>query len=137
MRLLMSVASAMLLAVATNGCSDSIGPESIVGWWGLNGSLPGNSQDMFLALDGSTVSGTGIWCGEALGCGSTSVTGTASGNRIHLVTTFSNGRVQTFDGTLVSLNSLVGGATENPTPSTALLYSASFRRLTEDPPRTQ
>jgi hypothetical protein len=137
MRLLMSVTSVFMLAVGAMGCSDSIGPESIVGLWAEDSSPAGNSLDMSLALNGSTISGQGSWCGEALGCGLTTVTGTASGNRIHLVTTFDSGSSQTFDGTLTSSNSLAGSVVGgSPDGQIQLPHGQSFHRA-GDPPRTQ
>jgi hypothetical protein len=136
MRLLMSIASMLLVGVVANGCSDSVGPESIVGLWDMTGNLPGSSRDMVLALNGSTVSGQGSWCGEALGCGTTTVTGTATGDKIHLVTTFDDGRVDKFDGRLTSTNSLVGRALSTAPPE-VLSSPQSFRRLTQDPIRAE
>jgi hypothetical protein len=136
MRLLMSIASMLLVGVVANGCSDSVGPESIVGLWDMTGNLPGSSRDMVLALNGSTVSGQGSWCGEALGCGTTTVTGTATGDKIHLVTTFDDGRVEKFDGRLTSTNSLVGRALSTAPPE-VLSSPQSFRRLTQDPIRAE
>jgi hypothetical protein len=136
MRLLMSIVSMLLVGVVANGCSDSVGPESIVGLWDMTGNLPGSSRDMVLALNGSTVSGQGSWCGEALGCGTTTVTGTATGDKIHLVTTFDDGRVDKFDGRLTSTNSLVGRALSTAPPE-VLSSPQSFRRLTQDPIRAE
>jgi hypothetical protein len=133
----MSVTSVFLLAVAANGCSDSVGPESIVGLWAEdNTSIPGNSQQMLLALNGSAVLGDGSWCGEALRCGLTTVTGTATSAGIHLVTTFDNGNIQVFDGTLKSSNSLAGFETETPRGGTPFSGAQSFHRVSGDPPRT-
>lgn len=137
MHLLMSVTSVFLLVVAANGCSDSIGPESIVGLWEMDSSPAGNSLEMLLALNGSTVSGQGSWCGEALGCGSTSTTGTAMGNRFHLVTTEDNGVIQTFDGSLTSSSSLAGSVIESSGGQIQLPHAQSFHRVANDPPRTQ
>lgn len=138
MRLLMSIASALLVGIVANGCSDSISPGSIVGNWVEDGSPPGNFLGITLALNASAISGTGSWCGEALGCGLTTVTGTATGNRFHLVTTFDSGRVETFDGTLVSSNSLVGIETETPLGSQTQVSAAqSFSRFIGDLPATQ
>jgi len=138
MRLLMSVTSVFVLAVAANGCSDSIAPESIVGLWEMDNSPAGNSLEILLALDGSTVSGRGTWCGEALRCGSTSTTGTAMGNRFHLVTTEDNGVTQTFDGSLTSSNSLSGSVRESSTGGEIQLpHPQSFHRVAGDPPTTQ
>jgi hypothetical protein len=134
MRLLMSVTSVLCLAVAVNGCSDSISPESIVGIWVEDGSPPGNSLEIMLALNASAISGTGSWCGEALGCGVTTVTGTATGNRFHLVTTFDSGRIETFDGSLVSSSSLAGTETETLSDGTHVSGHQSFTRVIRDPP---
>jgi hypothetical protein len=134
----MSVTSALVLAVAANGCSDSIGPESIVGLWEMDNSPAGNSLQISLVLNGSAVSGQGSWCGEALGCGSTSTTGTAMGNRFHLVTTEDNGVTETFDGSLTSTNSLAGSVRESSSGGEIQLpHPQSFHRLTGDPPTTQ
>jgi hypothetical protein len=137
MRLLMSMTSALLLAVAANGCSDSIGPKLIVGLWEEDNTLPGNSLAMTLALNGSAVSGQGTWCGEALACGLTTTTGTATGDQIHLVTTFDNGRVETFDGNLTSSSSLAGSVRETSSQQIELPHAQSFHRLIGDSPRTQ
>ena len=137
MRLAMSMLSAFLVAVVANGCSDSIGPGSIVGLWVEDSSPEGNSLDMSLALNGSAISGQGSWCGEALGCGLTTAAGTATGNRIHLVTTFDSGEIQTFDGTLTSQNSLAGSVVGgSPGGQIQLPHAQSFHRG-GDPPRTQ
>lgn len=137
MRLLMSVTSALVLAVVANGCSDSISPQSIVGMWEMDKSPAGNSLQISLTLNGSAVSGQGSWCGEALGCGSTTTTGTATGDKIHLVTTFDNGRIESFDGTLTSTNSLSGSVRDISDPQIELPHAQSFHRLAGDPPRTQ
>jgi len=136
MRLLMSVTSVFMLALVANGCSDSIGQESIVGLWNEDSSPAGNSLSMALALNGSTVSGQGSWCGEALGCGQTTVSGTAIGDKIHLVTTFDNGRIESFDGTLTSTNSMSGSVRDIADPQIELPHAQSFHRG-GDPPRTQ
>ena len=137
MRLLMSVTSALVLAVVANGCSDFISPQSIVGMWEMDKSPAGNSLQISLTLNGSAVSGQGSWCGEALGCGSTTTTGTATGDKIHLVTTFDNGRIESFDGTLTSTNSLSGSVRDISDPQIELPHAQSFHRLAGDPPRTQ
>jgi hypothetical protein len=133
MRQWMSVASVFMLAVAANGCSDSIGPQSIVGLWVEDNSPAGNSLDMVLTLKGSAISGQGSWCGEALGCGLTTVTGTATGNKIHLVTTFDSGVVETFDGAFTSTNAIAGSKTETPPGEAPFSGPDSFHRG-GDPP---
>jgi len=129
MRLLMSVVSGLVLALAVNACSDSISPQSIVGLWAEDNSPAGNSLEITLALNASVISGQGAWCGEALGCGLTSTTGTATGDKIHLVTTFDNGRIETFDGTLKSTNTLAGSARDISGPQIELPHAESFHRL--------
>ena len=136
MRILMSV-TLVLLAVAASGCSDPVSPQLIVGLWEQDGSPAGNSLQIQLALNGSAISGQGSWCGEALACGSTSTTGVVTGNKIHLITTFDDGRVEVFDGTLTSSNSLVGSMRTTSSIQIELPHAQSFHRLIGDPPRTQ
>ena len=89
-----------------------------------------------MIVNGSDISGFGSWRGEALGCGITTETGTVSGNGIHIVTTFDNGRVETFDGGLLSANSLVGTETEALVDGqTQISAPQSFTRVIRDPPR--
>jgi hypothetical protein len=135
MRQVMSVMSALLFAAAASGCSDSIGPTAIAGTW-RHFAVAGSSLQMTLSLNGSTVSGPGTWCGEALGCGTTSVTGTATGNQVHLVTTFDNGEIETFDGSFKSSNSLEGSAIDiSPGGQTQLPFAQTYQRITVlDPP---
>jgi hypothetical protein len=138
MRLVVSVMSALLLGVAANGCSDPTSPQLIAGLWEEDGSPAGNSLQIQLTLNGSAISGEGSWCGEALACGSTSTTGEVTGDKIHLVTTFDDGRVETFDGNLTSSNSLAGsGRDTTPGGMIELPHAQSFHRLIADPPRTQ
>jgi hypothetical protein len=129
MRLLMSV---LVLAVTASGCSGSVDPQLLDGVWSQDFVVAGSGQDMTLSLSGSNVSGTGSWCGEAIGCATTTVAGTISMNKVHLVTTFSNGRVQTFDGHLVSANSLTGSTVENSAAGMQLPYAQSFHRAAND-----
>ena len=137
MRILMSV-TLVLLAVAASGCSDPVSPQLIVGLWEQDGSPAGNSLQIQLALNGSAISGQGSWCGEALACGSTSTTGLVEGNKIHLITSFDNGRTEIFDGTLTSSNSLAGSVRgTSPGAPIQLPHAQVFYRLITDPPRTQ
>jgi hypothetical protein len=119
----------LVLAVVANGCSNSVDPQSIEGTWAEDFTVPGSGQDMTLSLSSSNVSGSGHWCGEAIGCATTTVAGTINDNRVHLVTTFSNGRVQTFDGHLASTNSLTGTAIEAvPGEPPQMPHAQGFRR---------
>jgi hypothetical protein len=138
MRLLMSVTSVLLLGLAANGCSDSSGPQStetqwVVGVWSAFTSPPDKFLGMTLALHGATVTGPGDWC-ENLVCGKTSVTGTITGNTVHMVITFDTGRIETFDGTLESANTIVGSETEiSPGGQTQLPVAQTFQRIMVDP----
>jgi hypothetical protein len=87
---------------------------------------------MVLTRSGSTVSGTGSWCVEALGCGTTTVTGTVSGNKVHLVTTFDTGMIETFDGAFTSVNSLEGSAIDHtPGGPPQLPFALSYHRISD------
>lgn len=137
MRLLVSVTALLLLGVGANGCSDPISPQSIVGTWEEDSSPAGNSLVIVLGLNGSAISGQGSWCGEALGCGLTNTTGAVTGNKIHLVTAFDNGRIETFDGTLTSSSSLAGSARDTSSPQIELPHAQYFHRLIGDQPGAQ
>jgi hypothetical protein len=85
---------------------------------------------MVLTRSGSTVSGPGNWCGEALGCGTTTVTGTVFENRVHLVTTFDTGQIETFDGAFRTINSLEGSAIDHtPGGPPQLPHAMSYHRI--------
>jgi hypothetical protein len=131
MRKTMSVLSALVVIAAVSGCSNSTAPIGISGTW-LNVRAPGNSLQMTLTLNGSALSGPGTWCGEALGCGKTTVAGTMTGGQVHLVTTFDTGRIQTFDGTLTSSSSLDGQASDAfPDGQTLGPFDQSFHRFSD------
>ena len=111
-----SVLSVLLLAVALSGCADTIFPrDSIAGVWNRDFSVPGNFEQMALSIDGSVVSGTGGYCGEAGPCGSLGIVGTISGNQVQLDITLTQtmptvGQPVTthFDGRLLSEIELAG-----------------------------
>lgn len=132
MRLAMSAMSVLLLGTAV-GCSDSLGPVSIDGLW-VHTTVPGTSVNMILTRSGSSVSGTGTWFGEALGSGTTSVTGMVIGNRVQLVTTFDTGQVETFDGGFTSVNSLDGSAVDSiPGQPPQLPFALTYHRISDPP----
>lgn len=130
MRLAMSV---LFIGLAAVGCSDSFGPGTIDGQW-LHTTVPGSSLSMILTRSGSSVSGTGNWFGEALGSGTTTVTGTVAGNKVHLVTTFNTGMVETFDGRFTTINSLDGSAIDHtPGGPPQLPFALSYHRVSDPP----
>lgn len=123
--------SVLFLALVTVGCSDSLGPGTIDGMW-LHVTVPGSSLNMILTRTGSSVSGTGTWFGEALGSGTTSVTGTVTGNKVHLVTTFDIGMIETFDGAFKSVNTLEGSAIDHtPGGPPQLPFALSYNRISD------
>ena len=110
-----SVKSVLLLALVVGGCSDTIGPGSIVGKWDQAFSIPGSFLEMDLTLTGSMISGGGNWCGEAGPCGIAIVTGTVDGDAVQLDLTYTPQlptpgpmSTQHFAGRLTSPNSLQG-----------------------------
>ena len=98
------------VSVLVSGCSSSTAPAPIDGRWAEVFKAGGFSTVMTLRSSGSTVSGSGYWCGELIPCGTLNVTGTTSGAVVHLELTFSNGSAQTFDGRLVDDVTLLGQA---------------------------
>jgi hypothetical protein len=110
-----SVKSVLLLALFAIGCSDTVGPRNIVGKWDQDFSFPGSFLEMDLTLNGSMISGSGNWCGEAGPCGILTVSGTVNGDAVQLDLTYTPQlpmpgpmSTQHFDGRLTSPNSLRG-----------------------------
>jgi hypothetical protein len=115
-----SVKLVWLLAVVAIGCSSSeaLGPGSINGRWAEDFSIPGSSMGMNLMVNGSMISGSGEWCGEAGPCGAVGVVGTINGTAVQLDLSFTQtipqpgpARIQHFDGRLTSRNALRGSIT--------------------------
>ena len=110
-----SVKSVLLLALVVGGCSDTVGPGSIVGKWDQDFSVPGSFLEMDLTLTGSAIAGAGNWCGEAGPCGIVAVAGTVNGDAVQLDLTFTPQlpipgpmSTQHFDGRLTPRSSLQG-----------------------------
>jgi hypothetical protein len=111
----------LLLALFAIGCSGAepfVGPASIDGKWGDGVSVPGNFFEMDLIAAGSSVSGSGNYCGEAGPCGTLSVAGTIGGIAVHLDLTFTeqlpragHTMIEHFDGQFISANELQGSIT--------------------------
>lgn len=126
MRLAMS---ALLFGTAVSACSSTVDPATLAGKWSEVEQLPGNSLDMTLATSGSNVSGSGNWCGEALRCGTVTVSGTLNGDAIHLDIVFDSGVIDHFDGRISLLRALDGSVREEvPGQQPQPPHAVSFRR---------
>ena len=80
----MRSALSTLLLVAAMGCSNTLAPSSIDGRWATPFTVPGSSFEMDLVANGSVISGTGAWSGEACCSGTVAVTGTIENATVHL-----------------------------------------------------
>jgi hypothetical protein len=100
--------ASMLLLVAMGGCTSLTEPGLIAGSWSEDFTVAGSGLDMLLSVNGSIISGTGHWSGEALGSGTTVVAGTLSSGVVTLVTTYDNGTIENFSGALHSSDALSG-----------------------------
>ena len=127
MRLVMSV---LFLGAVLIGCSGSTGlTPTVVGKWSEVEHIPGNSVEITLTTSGSNVSGSGTWCGEAMGCGPLTVSGAVNGGAIHLDIAYSNGLIEHFDGRISLSSTLDGSATgEFPGQPPQLPHAVTFRR---------
>lgn len=126
MRLVMS---ALLVGAAVAACSSTLDPAVLAGTWSRMEPIPENSSAMTLTTSGSSISGSGTWCGEALGCGALTVTGKAIGGTILLDIVYSNGRIEHFDGRIRGLTTLEGSVQgEFPGQPPQLPYAATFHR---------
>ena len=123
------VVSVLLLGVAVGACSSTLDPATLAGSWSKLELIPGNSVNMTLATSGMNISGSGNWCGEALGCGTLTVSGKAIGNAIHLDIVYNNGLIEHFDGQINPFSILDGSArSEFPGQPPRLPYAVTFRR---------
>jgi hypothetical protein len=138
MRFVMSMA---LLCVALAGCGSDTAPtaKSIDGPWSQDFSTSGSFLTMHLTSAGTSVSGTGNFCGEAGPCGTLSVVGTVNGSAVHLDLTLTQQQpatgpatVEHFDGAFSGLYTLVG--TEISDGSTSAGQTVTFRHPAFDPP---
>ena len=125
-----SVKSVLVLGALIGGCSSSTGlGSSVVGKWSQVEQIPGNSVEMTLTSSGSRISGSGTWCGEALGCGLITVSGTVSGDAIHLDIAYDNGLIEHFDGRISVLSTLEGSERgEFPGTPPQLPHAVTFHR---------
>jgi hypothetical protein len=118
-RLICRLTLASMLAAALVACGgDALAPSprNLDGSWTRLDEYPGNSEQWDLATNGSSISGTGSWSGEACCAGSLTLTGTVANDSLHIDVTlvdtgFPGGtRVirEHFDGRLASHTMLVG-----------------------------
>ena|SRR5215467_14661340 len=105
-----------LLSVVALACSDSTGLSSstLDGTWVRLNEVPGSSERWDLTVNGSTITGTGTWSGEACCAGTLTVSGAIANGSIHVdVTLVTTGMTRPnvhehFDGALASPDMLVG-----------------------------
>ena len=127
MRLALSV---LLMGAAMSACSSSVDLNpTVVGKWDQANEPPGNSVEMTLATSGSSISGAGTWCGEALRCGVISVSGMVNGDAIQLDIVYDSGLIEHFDGRINLLGIIDGSEIgsipgEPPQPP----HAVTFRR---------
>ena len=121
-----SALSVLLLVLVAGGCSGVVDPPWIAGRWDQQFVAPGSSFEMILTTNGSKISGTGDWYGEACCTGTVSVTGTINGVGVHLDITQTGipvgGGLSHFDGVLVSPWLLHGTLTRDGTTFTDTDY---------------
>ena len=88
MRRLFSVAVVALLpAVALVGCgadSGPLSPTTLSGTWITPNEVPGSSTVWTLSVNGSTVTGTGTWSGEACCSGTIAISGAVTNDEVIL-----------------------------------------------------
>jgi hypothetical protein len=80
----MRSALSVLCMVVASGCSSTLAPGSVDGRWAQDGEPPGSSFEMDLVANGSAISGTGTWSGEACCSGTLAVSGTFDNGAVHL-----------------------------------------------------
>ena len=126
--------SALLVLVvgALVGCSDPFSPADLIGDWQRETEVPGVAFVMTLAVDGSSINGSGQSCGEALACTPVTVAGTVVGNEVRLDIAYEDSRIEHFVGHVLS-GQLRGYATmteELPVlPPGGAPYPVGFERV--------
>ena len=112
----LGILCATCVVVACSG--DLVAPtaKTLQGSWATTDEVPGSGELWDLSVQGSSISGTGSWSGEACCAGTISLAGTITGDSIHLdltfvVTSSASPRApfhQHFDGALISRTVLQG-----------------------------
>jgi hypothetical protein len=123
---ILSIAS---LAIACSG-ADLLAPtaDRLQGTWAATDEVPGSGEAWNLTVQGSEITGTGSWSGEACCSGTITLVGTIVGDSIHIDLTFvktnppptipaSN---EHFDGVLESATVLRGTISRDGGPSGAV-----------------
>lgn len=105
MRLLVRSIISFSIAAVVLGCGDSTTQSQSVakrlaGTWVEPIRIPGQSLELVLASQGTTVTGTGTYTHEAQGSGTVTVAGTVSLATIEFDINFDNGQVMHFRGKL-------------------------------------
>ncbi len=84
----LSVVSCALLfgcsAADISGAWGVITPANLNGTWQRLDEVPGSGEVWHLTMTGNTVTGTGTWSGEACCDGTLTVSGSASGDSLHV-----------------------------------------------------
>ena len=112
----LGILGAALLVV---GCGDGLvapSAKTLQGSWAAADEVPGSGELWDLSVQGTSISGTGSWSGEACCAGTISLTGAIAGDSIHLdltyvVTSSASPRDpfhKHFDGALISRRVLRG-----------------------------
>ena len=112
---------AACFALACGGDLVAPSANTLQGSWAAMDEVAGSGELWDLSVQGSTITGTGSWSGEACCAGTLSLTGAISGDSIHLDLTFvvtnsANPRApfhQHFDGALTSRTVLRGTVTND------------------------
>jgi hypothetical protein len=91
-RLLTIAAVALLPAGALGGCGADLGPVSpakLGGTWITPNEVPGSSTVWTLSVNGTAVTGTGTWSGEACCGGTIAISGAVTNDEVILDVTVS------------------------------------------------
>lgn len=106
----------VLAGLVVGGCSSPLDPALIEGTWHEDfGGIPGSYFQMTLSSTGSNITGTGLGCGEAGPCGTSTIVGNSDSDGIHLtitsvtsVPTVGQVSVSRFDGHVYPGDFMVG-----------------------------
>jgi hypothetical protein len=126
--------ASLLGVVLTLGCTNTTAPAAKVnGTWIHEYQIPGMGFRMTLSTQGSVVSGSGTWMGEACCSGSVAVSGTVQDAAVTLDMTFTTEQgaprppyTEHFVGRVVASDTLSGTLTQSGSSA-----PYSYRRMAE------
>ena len=125
-----SVSLVLSLALVMSGCSDTLSPSALAGTWSQVVTTSAFGVVITLTPNGKNLAGTGTSCVDLGGCEAITVTGSVSGDAVHLDLAYGGGYTQRFDGHFASHDLLEGSVIgERAGQPPQLMYPVRYQRV--------